>query len=101
MEVYRGQNGFVLSTTNGKTWEKIDLPATESLFKVRMNGDLGVIIGDYGTILVTYDGGNTWKRFDEIAKRTSAWLIDMYPMASDKAAVILGKGLLERINFKE
>lgn len=98
-----GQNGLAMTTNDGgKTWEKIDVPARENLFKVRMVGDFGLIVGDYGTILVSYNGGKTWGRFSQTNGIPLVWLIDVHPkVTSDKEAVIIGKGLLKTIKFKQ
>ena len=91
-----------MTIMDGMTWEKRDLPAKESLFKVRMDGDFGVIVADYGMLLVTQNGGKTWRRFYQVAKRTPVWLIDVYPIASsNRKGVIIGKGVLEIIDFSK
>ena len=94
-----GQNGFALTTHNGESWEKVELPATENLTKVRFAGDRGVIVGDYGTVLTTGDGGATWQRMpDNFGGR---WLMDVCLFTcSNTNAAIIGAGLFKQIQFK-
>lgn len=97
-----GQNGLALITDDGETWKKIGVPATENLLKIRIREDFGLIVGDYGTILISYDGGKTWERFSQTDEIASVWLIDVCPVSSfDRKAVIIGKGLLKIIEFKQ
>jgi len=50
-----------LSTTAQGTWEKIDVPTTQSLHSVYFTDSLyGWAVGDTGTIIHTSDGGQSW-----------------------------------------
>ncbi|MCB1147879.1 MAG: YihY/virulence factor BrkB family protein, partial [Leptospiraceae bacterium] len=54
------------STDQGETFESIDLssnaadPLKTSLFSISFNENYGYIAGDFGTIMMTQNGGSTW-----------------------------------------
>lgn len=56
-----GQKGLVLSLQDGK-WTPIDSGSKSRLFAVRLNtrGD-AVAVGEFGTVLVSSDGGQSWR----------------------------------------
>ena len=56
-----GNVGFFLETYNGgETWQRRNLGVEKGLYKIRIRGDHGVIVGDMATVIMTNDGGITW-----------------------------------------
>ncbi len=57
-----GQRGNILLSADGKTWQQVPAPADTTLTRVRfLDASHGWAIGYDGTILVTEDGGKSWK----------------------------------------
>jgi photosystem II stability/assembly factor-like uncharacterized protein len=56
-----GDNGLVLSTTNGGiSWSEQASGTEAQLFHLSFHKDRGWIVGTGGTVLHTYDGGRNW-----------------------------------------
>lgn len=75
-----GEKGLIFYTENGgitpwykhliggsKTWKKQDSGITTALYDVHFTDENnGWIVGEFGTILYTKDGGNIWKKKDTL-----------------------------------
>lgn len=61
-----GTNGVILrSENNGTSFQKITTPITSTLNNINFGSDsLGVTVGHNGTVLITHDGGLSWKTQD-------------------------------------
>ena len=91
-----GQNGFSIKTLDrGMTWEKASLGTEESLYRVRMYGDYGAIVGDHGVIFTSNNGVATWVKRSSNLKPPFPWLTDAWIFASATSAKVLsvGKGV--------
>ena len=89
-----GQNGFFLKTDDGgRIWKSGSFKTEESLYRIFMRGDYGVIVGDHGVIIKTNDGGATW--LTEVAPNLRLpfpWLADAWIMINARSAKVLGIG---------
>jgi len=64
-----GESEIVLRTTDGgKSWVKLNAPADRQFYGFRtfyrdvtFNGSTGCIVGQFGCILISSDGGQTWR----------------------------------------
>lgn len=57
-----GATGLVLQTTDGgKNWQPLDLKTKNDLWRIRFQGDLGIIVGENGTVFMTTNGGKDWQ----------------------------------------
>jgi len=91
-----GQNGFSLKTDDGgKSWEKVVIEKENSLYKIRIFKDYGVIVGDQATIMETNDGGKTWAKVETGLNPPYPWLSDAWILPSNSAKVLsIGKGII-------
>ncbi|TVP58081.1 MAG: hypothetical protein EA351_04415, partial [Gemmatimonadales bacterium] len=60
-----GQNGLVLRSEDGRTWESVDFGATEWLLGVGFHGERGFIFGR-GQTFLSSDGGDSWEFQDDL-----------------------------------
>jgi len=91
-----GQNGYSLKTEDGgKTWEKVVIEEGNSLYKVRIFNDYGVIVGDHATIIETNDGGKTWVKVANNLNPPYPWLTDAWILPDNSAKVLsIGRGII-------
>jgi len=93
-----GQNGFCLKTGNGgKSWETFTVKTENSLYKIKMDNDLGVIVGDKGTMFQTDDGGKIWGEIDTLHDFPPPypWLTDAWIFSgSSKKILSVGKSVI-------
>jgi photosystem II stability/assembly factor-like uncharacterized protein len=97
-----GQSGLFLQTSDGgKTWAKQDVGEWENLHRIRIEGDLGIVVCDLGKVLLSKDGGKTWTRYETKLSRflPSVNSVAINLRKSKKEIVIGGKSLLERIEY--
>ncbi len=93
-----GLNGYAVSTQDGKTWKKVDLGTKDNLFRIRMNKQYGFIVGEFGTVLTTLDGGKTWKARLEPDRET---MIGIWMPDGSKEAVIAGAKTIRKLSVDE
>ncbi|GIW40218.1 MAG: hypothetical protein KatS3mg076_0795 [Candidatus Binatia bacterium] len=64
-----------------------------SLYAVEVVGDLGIVVGDMGTILVSRDGGRTWEREDVPDEWALRWIraLSLVP-GSPAGGALVGSG---------
>jgi len=89
-----GQNGFFLKTDNGgENWETSTIKTEHSLYRIKINNDLGVIVGDEGTMFQTDNGGKTWVQIDTSHNFSPPypWFNDTW-ILSDSSKTILSVG---------
>lgn len=56
-----GQTGIAFVQSAGGKWAKVDSGTTKRLFGVSSNvGGVAAAVGEFGALLVSQDGGNTW-----------------------------------------
>ena len=56
-----GQTGTGFRQANGGEWQELDMATTSRLFGVSSNdGGLAFAVGEFGTMVVSLDGGKTW-----------------------------------------
>lgn len=58
-----GEGGIALRTTNGSTWTPITLPVTDEWLGLQFfpsAPEIGLFVGEEGTVLRSTDGGDTW-----------------------------------------
>ena len=56
-----GDGGVILRTFNNMNWTRVTSNTPRQLNKVEfLNANSGIIVGNFGVILKTTDGGNTW-----------------------------------------
>ena len=91
-----GQNGFSLKTSDGgKTWKRVILEKENSLYKIRMCQNYGIIVGDQATIIETNDGGKTWDKVATDLDPPYPWLADAWILPSNSAKVLsVGMGII-------
>ncbi len=92
-----GQNGFSLKTDDGGvSWEKVTIEPENSMYKVRIYNDHGIIVGDQATILKTNDGGKTWAKIATSLRPPYPWLSDAWILPSPDSiqALCVGKGVI-------
>ena len=91
-----GLNGYAVATQDGKTWKKIDLGTKENLFRIRMNKDFGFVVGEWGTIIVSQDGGKTWVGQTEEDRES---VIGISLAEGKKEGILLGSKTIRRIEL--
>lgn len=63
--VYAITTGEFSKTTDGQNWSRQTINFNVSFYDITfMNDELGFAVGDYGTIIKTADGGNTWEQMN-------------------------------------
>lgn len=88
-----GLDGLLIRTVDGgETWTVqhgqtgsgglddlgfMDALRNPGFYEVRVVGEHGVVVGDTGTLLVTTDGGESWKRYELPTKERLAWIRDV------------------------
>ena len=91
-----GQHGFFLKTYDGgRNWEKLAIDTVNSLYKIQISNDYGVIVGDHATILTTNDGGKTWVENPQNLPPPYPWFADAWIFPSNPAKILsVGKGVI-------
>lgn len=57
-----GQEGLILLSEEEDQWQRIAAPTESRLFDVSLNtGGLAAAVGEFGSILVSHDGGRKWQ----------------------------------------
>lgn len=90
-----GLNGYAMATQDGRTWRKIDLGTKENLFKIRTNKEFGLIVGEWGSVLVSGDAGKTWKPLNQEDRET---MTGVYVPGEEHQAIVLGLKTIRRID---
>jgi photosystem II stability/assembly factor-like uncharacterized protein len=102
-----GLDGVIIRTKDGgASWEVLrGTPTVGSLeamgflealknaglYGVRVEGDLGIVVGDVGVILVSHDGGATWKEEDVPEEMRLRWFRGV-SLAKGASGVLVGSG---------
>lgn len=89
-----GQNGYAVQTRDGKTWQRTNLNIKESLFRIRVNHESGFIVGEFGTVLTTRDGGKTWTSRLEQDRET---MIGICLLGEAKEAIVAGAKTIRKL----
>ena len=95
-----GLNGFFLKTDDGgRSWKNVSVETKESLYRIFMRGDYGVIVGDHGAMIKTNDGGTTW--LNEVVPNLHQplpWLSDAWILINAQSAkvFVIGKGVMAK-----
>jgi photosystem II stability/assembly factor-like uncharacterized protein len=95
-----GQNGFALKTDNGgDSWTKFGVDTENSLYRIQVKEDYGVMVGDQSMIFESNDGGKTWTKINSDFQPPYPWLVDACILPSNSANILtVGKGII--INTK-
>jgi len=80
-----GSNETVLKTADGgRTWQKLDAGADSKFYDFRpiyrdisFNGNTGCIVGQYGSIVISHDQGQSWKPSGTFYKNDVRELMDL------------------------
>ncbi|MCP4682335.1 MAG: hypothetical protein GY864_08365, partial [Desulfobacterales bacterium] len=91
-----GSHGFSQkSNDGGQSWERLDLNTENSLYKVTINKDSGIMVGDLATIFKTDNGGETWVKAPNNLPPPYPWFADAWvlPTAPVKTMVV-GKSMI-------
>ncbi len=67
-----GDNGLMMTSSDGHTWQRVALPVNDKRLRAItfVNDTHGYIAGEAGTMLITVDGGTTWRIMKSPTKRT-------------------------------
>jgi len=86
------------STDGGQTWVQVKIPATQALYSVAFDGDLGWAVGDSGTVLVTSDRGATWRLLPVPLDLKLFWIhaVSLVPGTSGNRGMLVGANGLMR-----
>jgi photosystem II stability/assembly factor-like uncharacterized protein len=65
-----GEDGFASRTTDGgQTWQRLNTRSRGFINSVQFyNKHLGLLLSDFGVLLLTEDGGETWQRISDKSK---------------------------------
>ncbi len=55
----------------------LEAMSNPGLYAVRVLGQYGMVVGDTGTVLVTADAGQSWRRLELPSSQGLAWLRDV------------------------
>ena len=79
-----------------QTWKMVNpVPTIDNLYAVHfLNENTGYVVGDYGIILKTIDGGNSWTTFCEKSSYSEAKLHDVYFYTKDTGYVAESDGII-------
>jgi photosystem II stability/assembly factor-like uncharacterized protein len=81
-----GDNGTILTSTDGVSWTRRTSPTTQGLYSVTYGNGLFVAVGNNGTILTSTDGVN-W------TQRTSGTSNDLYGVTYGNGIFVAVGGL--------
>ncbi|SPD74135.1 hypothetical protein PITCH_A2050023 [uncultured Desulfobacterium sp.] len=92
-----GQNGFALKTDNGgDTWTKFSIDTENSLYRIQVKEDYGVIVGDQAITFESNDGGKTWRSINSNLQPPYPWFVDVCLLPSNSARIVtVGKGIIK------
>src|SRR6185295_7318408 len=101
-----GLDGLLMRTSDGgATWEAVrGNPAVGSLeamgflealkgaglYSIAVEGDYGLAVGDLGMILVSNDGGATWKQQEDVPEEWRLRWVRGVSLAKGKNGVLVG-----------
>jgi photosystem II stability/assembly factor-like uncharacterized protein len=72
-----GMDGIILKTDDGgQNWRRLVTGMDRALFKITMQKDKGMAVGERGQYLLSTDGGNSWNAQKGVLK-TRFWLRDI------------------------
>lgn len=97
-----GYNGYFLKTEDGgSSWKREKFDTTNSLYRIRMLGDYGVIVGDLATQFTTKDGGKTWVKSPNPLSAPYPWFADVciVPSSNSPNIVSVGKSIILNTGF--
>jgi photosystem II stability/assembly factor-like uncharacterized protein len=80
-----GQAGNLIQTRDGgQDWSAVELETKRDLYHVSLESERGIIVGD-GVVLVTHDGGSSWKSMG--SNPEDRWLSGVALKSSEAIAV--------------
>ena len=92
-----GQAGSLIYTEDGgQRWSPVERENKRDLYDATFQGERGVLVGD-GVILVSGDGGSTWR---SSASPEDRWLSGA-ALKSSEAIVVGGAGTIRLLNLDE
>jgi photosystem II stability/assembly factor-like uncharacterized protein len=68
-----------------------------SLYAVAVVGNIGYAVGDIGTVFVSTDGGQTWRRMEVPGKSNYKWLRDVSLIKGDHGLLVGANGTAVRV----
>ncbi|SPD75175.1 putative Ycf48-like protein [uncultured Desulfobacterium sp.] len=88
-----GYSGYFLkSEDGGSSWKRQKIDTANSLYRIRMLGDYGVIVGDLATQFTTKDGGKTWVKSPNPLSPPYPWFADAFIIRTSNSANIVSVG---------
>ncbi|HLK13113.1 MAG TPA: YCF48-related protein [Candidatus Binatia bacterium] len=109
-----GIDGLLLHTRDGgRSWavqrgkvqaESLDefgfleAMSNPGLYAVRVLGEYGVVVGDTGTVLVSTDAGQSWRRLELPSSRGLAWMRDVSLVPGTEGIAIGAEGFAVRFD---
>ncbi|MDY6863882.1 MAG: YCF48-related protein [Thermodesulfobacteriota bacterium] len=97
-----GQNGLFLRTEDGgRHWKNVSMLTKESLYRIHISGDYGVIVGDHGSVFQSNNSGETWTKVNLNMNPPLPWFVDAFiiPSKSNGKVVFIGKGIIKNITI--
>src|SRR5262249_9129851 len=108
-----GIDGLLLHTTDGgQTWQlqrgKAEVGELEQvgvaealgnagLYAVAVDGKIGYAVGDIGTVFVTTDGGETWRRVEMPGESSFKWMRDVSLVTGARGLLVGANGTVIRV----
>lgn len=108
-----GMDGLVIRTKDGgKTWEHqhgraedqdleevgfMDTLKNPGLYAVQVVGKNGIVAGDTGVLLVTNDGGDTWKQIELPTKQRLTWMRAVSVLPNGDGFVVGANGFMVKL----
>jgi photosystem II stability/assembly factor-like uncharacterized protein len=88
-----GEDGFASSTTDGgQTWQRLKTGCRGFINSIEFyNKHLGLLLSDFGVLLLTQDGGETWERISD--KREVGNLIAAVFLSETQIALAANRGI--------
>jgi photosystem II stability/assembly factor-like uncharacterized protein len=92
-----GYHGYFLKTEDGgSSWNRQKIDTETSLYRIRILGDYGVIVGDQATQFTSTDGGKTWVKSPNPLSPPYPWFADacIVPSSNSGHIVTVGKSII-------
>lgn len=98
-----GYDSVVLRTTDGgASWEPLRVPADRTFLSVAFTSALrGWLVGNRGSILWTFDGGDTWLPFDANGESVNETFNKVYALDRDSAWAVGNGGQVRAFTIVE
>jgi len=97
-----GSHGFAQKTTDGgKSWKRFKIDTENSLYRIVLQGDYGVIVGDLASMFKSVNGGKTWVAVPTNMPPPYPWFADACILPSNSVKVLsVGKSIIFNTKIK-